>query len=31
VQLCVTKAECTASGVSCVGQTITGRDVGLCQ
>lgn len=30
-QLCVTATECKASGVSCVGQTITGRDVGLCQ
>ncbi|HEX8950668.1 MAG TPA: hypothetical protein VF945_02430 [Polyangia bacterium] len=30
-QLCVTKAECTATGVSCVGQTITGRNVGICQ
>jgi hypothetical protein len=31
VQLCVTAGECKASGVSCVGQTITGRAVGLCQ
>ena len=30
-QLCVTATECKASGVSCVGQTITGRNVGLCQ
>jgi hypothetical protein len=30
-QLCVTAAECKASGVSCVGADITGRDVGLCQ
>ncbi len=30
-QLCVTASECKASGVSCVGQTITGRNVGLCQ
>jgi hypothetical protein len=30
-QLCVTATECKASGVSCVGQAITGRDVGLCQ
>ncbi len=30
-QLCVTAGECKASGVSCVGQAISGRDVGLCQ
>lgn len=30
-QLCVTAAECTTSGAKCVGQTITGRNVGLCQ
>jgi hypothetical protein len=30
-QLCVTAAECSTSGAHCVGQTITGRDVGLCQ
>jgi hypothetical protein len=30
-QLCVTASECKASGTSCVGQTITGRDVGLCK
>ena len=30
-QLCVTAAECTASGAKCVGQSITGRAVGLCQ
>jgi hypothetical protein len=30
-QLCVTAAECKASGVSCVGQSITGRAIGLCQ
>jgi len=28
-QLCVTAAECK-SGTTCVGQSITGRDVGLC-
>jgi hypothetical protein len=30
-QLCVTASECKASGVQCVGTTISGRDVGLCQ
>ena len=30
-QLCVTASECKTSGASCVGQTITGRNVGLCQ
>lgn len=30
-QLCVAASECKASGVSCVGQTITGRNIGLCQ
>ena len=30
-QLCVTATECKATGVACVGQTITGRAVGLCQ
>ena len=30
-QLCVTAAECKTSGATCVGQTITGRNVGLCQ
>lgn len=30
-QLCVTTSECKASGTSCVGQDITGRNVGLCQ
>lgn len=29
-QLCVTAAECK-TGTSCVGQSITGRDVGLCK
>jgi hypothetical protein len=30
-QLCVSATECKTSGAHCVGQTITGRDVGLCQ
>jgi hypothetical protein len=30
-QLCVTASECKTSGAKCVGQTITGRNVGLCQ
>lgn len=30
-QLCVTAGECKTSGASCVGQTITGRAVGICQ
>ena len=30
-QLCVTATECKTSGAMCVGQTISGRNVGLCQ
>jgi hypothetical protein len=30
-QLCVAASECKTAGAHCVGQTITGRDVGLCQ
>ena len=30
-QLCVAASECKTSGASCVGQSITGRDIGLCQ
>ena len=30
-QLCVTAKECKTSGAMCVGQAISGRDVGLCQ
>lgn len=30
-QLCVSDAECKTAGTHCVGQSITGRDIGLCK
>lgn len=30
-QLCVTATECKTAGAHCLGQSITGRDVGLCK
>ncbi|MCU1280358.1 MAG: hypothetical protein JWM53_3904 [bacterium] len=30
-QLCVTAAECKTAGASCAGQTLSGRDVGVCK
>ena len=30
-QLCVSASECKSSGAHCIGQSISGRDVGLCE
>lgn len=30
-QLCVTATECKTSGASCVGEAISGRDIGVCK